>query len=250
MTKRASEDGVQMPKRHNPFAAIDDNPLPADCWYIIYDMLSKREDRTTLKLLNKSACALFTRRCTYMTVSYTSGKAYVSLRICAGAAVAMPHWLLTPNLCRVRIHCDSASYVLDKWVVRCVLRSVKQRASTPISLVIPAAQWLEDEDLPCVPGKISKFVHTLEFITITSMCYLTHARPETDLSGVTIIILAGDGRSPAYARKPDNLSPLAVRYFGETVNVPEAMKALATLFSADILFVRDSTTAYDFGGPR
>lgn len=248
MAKRtADDDNVGgFASRRNPFAPIDGIPLSADCWYMIYDMLHKHDHRVKLKLLNKSACALFTRRCTCINAHGVRVAQYLPVEAYTSRAMPIPYWLLTPNLRRLNIDCTTASRLIEPWLVRHALTSVKARTSRPIELALSGTQFYRYRDTLCIPGKLSESFHTILFRSVVGMYYVIYKKPSLDLSGVTLTVINATGCPSVDTLINDDRAPLAVRYVGPLAQVSEAMRTLGQLFTPELLFVGDSPTPYQF----
>ncbi len=233
-SKRSITDGAadtERVRRRDLFAPIEGNPLPADCWYMIYDMLSKRADHTTLKLLNKSACTLFTRRCTCINARGVTVDQYLPVEAYVSRAMSIPYWLLTPNLRRLNIDYYTTSRLMEPWLVRHALTSVKARTSRQIELALSSTEYYRFKDTLCIPGKLSESFHTILFGSVVGMYYVIHKKPSLDLSGVTLTVINAAGCPFVDILIDDDRAPLAVRYVGPLAQVSEAMRTLGQLFS-------------------
>lgn len=234
MNKRSSEES-SLRKRRSPFAPIDDNPLPADCWYMIYDMLYKRDDRIKLKLLNKSACALFTRRCqSILVVGILQRDLSAALEYSQRRQNPAP-WLATPNLRTLLLDGYQPVRSISPWMVRHIILSIRHRTTTPITLKIYSALLLGDYLLR-IPGKrLSQTFHTLRFETCYDMCYMSH-NLHVDLSGVTIYTPTAWDCTKSYSPKPPEYAPLKVIFYGPSDNATETTQWLSNLFGTNTVF--------------
>ncbi len=207
MNKRCAEESAPG-KRRNPFAPIDDNPLAADCWYIIYDMLASRLDRTTLKLLNKSACALFTRRCQHIrVVGVLPRDVKTAQKYCDRPQPDAP-WLAVSNLLSLTVDGYHPVRILNSWMVRRAVRSIQRRMGAPIILKAYHMTLLGDDSLLQISGKLSQTFHTLH-LEFSDMCYVT-TNHQVDLSGVTIHTHNAWHCTKGYHQKPAAFAPLKV----------------------------------------
>ena len=203
-------------------------------------MLAERADRVTLKLLNKSACALFTRRCTKIIVSGVAGG------YCAIPEI--PPWLCVPRLRSVSlVSRRGRNFHLTMHSAHRVLATVSARAAHPICLRMHVCTNVHGYDyrhlLRGICYKFPDRFHTVHFYDFAAMVYYLYEGP-ADLSGVTIYVHDDNPCGFIYGSRKER-GPKAVRVITQPQHVTASMAALLEIFNADTLFVGNAATPYE-----
>ena len=247
MSKRSAYDtdsavDTQHVRRRNPFAPIDGNPLPADCWYMIYNMLRNRDDRITLKLLNKSACTLFTQRCETICaedVYYTP----VPPRV-------YPPWLHMPRLKYLVLFLKRGATF--EGYAQSAMTAVHRRTSGPITLKLHSHNHTGSDNRTrnIFRQRVAELFHSIKIREPWIVRDIVHGR--FDFSGVTIYTTDTDrhfyfrdeGAIPSQF-DDETRKPLAVRMKEILSRVRGPLDLLRQFFGDSKVFIGDSLTPFD-----